>query len=288
MSETLDSSLSAHPSSPTPLEAEPQLDGSGDLGNGEYPIAPAPDKPVTKQSRIISHVLSPAIRLWLRAQLEHVEDLQFTIEAGDRQLLSGAIPRVVVAASKAVYQGLHLSCANLVAEKIQINLGQILRGHSLQLQAAFPIRGNVRLDEADLNTSLRSPLLAGGIRDFLLILLQEGLEGVSAPLPDAATLHLENTQIQLHTDRLILATTLLEENAPPRTIVLETGFRLEQGNLLRLSRPQRLPHLQSQEGIPLNDLDGYTFDLGSEVCLEEMKLEAGRVVCRGQVWVTPG
>lgn len=233
-------------------------------------------------------MLSPAIRLWLRTQLESVEDLQFTIEAGDRQLLSGAIPRVIVAASKAVYQGLHLSHANLVAERIQINLGQILRGHSLQLQAAFPIRGDVRLDEADLNTSLRSPLLAGGIVEFLLALLQEGLDGVNAPLPDAAAVRLENTQIQLHTDRLILATTLVEENAPPRAIALETGFRLEQGNLLRLNRPQLLPHLHTQERTDLNHLDGYTFDLGREVYLEEMKLEQGRVLCRGQVWVTPG
>ena len=266
-----------------PQELKPDAFGKDEL----LADARSSDPPSIKQSRIISRVLSPAVRLWLRSQLEQVEDLQFTITAGDRQLLSGTIPGVTVAASKAVYQGLHLSQVEVSAENIRTNLRQVLQGQPLRLQASFPIQGTVFLQEADLNASLKSPLLRGGIVEFLLILLDAGLAAANLPLPPAEAVSLGETQLQIGSDRLTLATTLLANGWAPNPIILNTGFRLQNGNRLQLHHPQRLPFLGATEGVTIDSLDGYTFDLGSEVNLEQLQLENGRIFCRGRVNVNP-
>ncbi len=242
----------------------------------------------TKRRGLISSVLSPAVRLWLRSQLDHVEDLQFTVEAGDRQLLSGCINRVVVSASKAVYRGLHLSQVELSAESIRTNLRQVVRGKPLRLLEAFPVTGTVLLSESDLNTSLRSPLLASGIAEFLLILLRAGLaEHNHLAHLKARDVQLEDPQIRLGDGYLTLAVTLLADGIQPSPVILRTGFRLENGNELRLDRPHRLSPLNPEESIPLDGLDGYTFDLGSSVCFETLTLEPTQLSCKGQVTVLP-
>jgi hypothetical protein len=81
-----------------------------------------------KKSTIISTVLSPALRLWLRSQVEQLEALQFNIIGGDRQILTGHIPGVSIAASGVVYQGLHLSKIQLEGTDIRVNLGQVIKG----------------------------------------------------------------------------------------------------------------------------------------------------------------
>jgi predicted phage tail protein len=119
-------------------------------------------------SRIISRILSPAVRLWLRSQVEQVEDLQFQIEGGDRQILSGHIPRVAIAARQVVYQGLHLSQMDLAGTGIRINLGQVLKGKPLKLLEIVPVEGEMQLQEADLNASLRAPILSGAVSELLV------------------------------------------------------------------------------------------------------------------------
>ncbi|PSB25836.1 DUF2993 domain-containing protein, partial [filamentous cyanobacterium Phorm 46] len=55
-------------------------------------------------SRIASAVLSPAVQLWLRSQVQQVDELKVKIEGSDRQILSGTIPKVTAAARGAVYK----------------------------------------------------------------------------------------------------------------------------------------------------------------------------------------
>ena len=68
-----------------------------------------PDKnSPTKNShkiRIITKVLTAALKLWLKSQVSEVSQLEVEIKASDRQLLSGSIPWVSIIASDAVYQG---------------------------------------------------------------------------------------------------------------------------------------------------------------------------------------
>lgn len=236
----------------------------------------------SKKSRIITTVLSPAVKLWLRSQLEQVENLQLTIEAGDRQILSGEIGRISVSAQKAVYRGLHLSQVSINGAKIRTNLGQVLRGKALRLLEAFPVEGEVQLTAADLNQSLKAPLLANAVIDFLLLLLKsEGSE------PVAETIQLQDPQAMLGDGQITFTATLVSDSGNLTPVVIRTGLSLASGNQLRLDRPQWLPHANARQGMVLKELDGMTFNLGSDVVLQELRLTTAEIRCQGQILVRP-
>ena len=242
---------------------------------------------MSNQSRLISMVLSPAVGLWLRSQLEHVEDLHLTIEAGDRQLLSGCISRVVVSARNAVYRGLHLSQVSLVGEQIRTNLAQVVRGKPLRLLKAFPIVGDVLLYEADLNQSLQAPLLAQGVIEFLLTLLRSDGENDELSQRTPQEIRLQDPKVILGDGLVTLSATLATVSGQPTSVVIRTGLRLSNGNQLHLDRPHLLPHANARQGFPLRDLDGFAFDLGSDVALQTLSLQLGQISCQGQIMVTP-
>ena len=64
---------------------------------------------------IVSSVLCPLIKLWLRSQVEAVEGLEVKIQGANRQILQGQVPQAEVCGQEIVYQGLSLSNINLVA-----------------------------------------------------------------------------------------------------------------------------------------------------------------------------
>ncbi len=233
-----------------------------------------------QQSHLISRVLSPAVKLWLRSQLDQVEALELEIEAGDRQLLSGSLHQVIASANHAVYKGLHFSQVHVAAQSIQTNLRQVLRGKPFRLLVPFPVSGTVTLSEADLNASLPAPLLGNAVSDFLLGLLQchshKGLDDTPAEL--------QNIQVKLQAGGLILNATLVKDNQHD-PLRVQTHLAIEGGDRLRLS--QFHCHLGSGERS-LSDLPtSFTFDLGSDVCLEELTIHPDQIICRGQITVIP-
>jgi hypothetical protein len=243
------------------------------------------DQPAPQQRHLVSSILSPALRLWLRSQVEQVEDLQVQIAGGDRQILTGYIPQVAISAQNAVYQGLHLSQIQLTGSNIRINLGQVLRGKSLRLLAIVPVKGEALFREADLNASLQAPLLADAVTEFLLNLLQSSdpdqLES------DQGKLNLQNLQLVLDTDQFTLSASLVARSGQVNPVVIRSGLGLASGHELRLENPQWLPNAQAKRGLPLSDLDGFQIDLGADVDIAELRLEPGQLICRGQVNVIP-
>lgn len=239
-----------------------------------------------KQSRLISKVLSPALRLWVRSQLDHVEDLQIEIEAGDRQLLSGAIQQVTASARKGIYQGLHLSQISLVGQQIQTNLRQVLRGKPFRLLAPFPIAGTVALSEADLNASLDAPLLANAVAEFLLSLLLNGKGDDLAinSLQEAG--RFRNVGVQFGAGELTFTATLVFAEQQIYPITIRTGLQIQDGNVLILEQ------FQCQVSSPAFPLptqlpDRWIFNLGSEVFLEELRIQPEQIHCRGRIMVQP-
>lgn len=233
-----------------------------------------------KQSRIISRVLSPAVKLWLRSQLDHVEALELEIEAGDRQLLSGSLQQVIASASAAIYKGLHFSQVRVTAQAIQTNLGQVLRGKTFRLLVPFPVSGTVTLSAADLNTSLHAPLLGNAVSDFLLGLLQ----GKIANASENTTAQLQNIQVNLQAGGLIFNATLVQdEQQYPLTV--QTQLSIEGGDRLRLEQFEC--QLGSGERSLSNLPTSFMFDLGSEVCLEELTIQPQGILCRGRITVIP-
>ncbi|BAU11233.1 hypothetical protein LEP3755_17260 [Leptolyngbya sp. NIES-3755] len=236
-----------------------------------------------KRSRLISKVLAPAVRLWLRSQVEHVEDLHVEITAGDRQILSGYIEQLEISAKNAIYQGLALNQIQLTGQNIRVNAGQIVRGKPLQLLEPIRIQGSVLLEEADLNTSLKAPLLKAGVTEFLQTLLRSGTAGIS----NDRDLNLQNLTIQLRSQQVVLGATLISDSGNETPIAIRTGFALAAPNLLKLVNPQWLPHAAAKRGLPLSDLDGYTFNLGDETEIHELAIDPEKVTCQGKLIVLP-
>lgn len=244
----------------------------------------------SRRSHLISKVLSPAARLWLRSQVESVSELHVQIEGGDRQILSGHLPKVAIEARNVVYQGISLSYISLVGENIRVNLGQVLRGKPLRLLEIVPVQAEAVIQQADLNASLQAPLLANAVTDLLMGWLRSGLGGESEdflPGMEDATAKLINPTTQLQPDQLTLSAELDAANRSPLPLTLRTGLQVVGDHTICLQNPCWLPHAQAKRGMPLSELDGFAIDLGSEVQLQQLTLETGQLLCRGRINVIP-
>jgi len=223
--------------------------------------------------RIITNVLTTALKLWLRAQVSHVSQLEVDIKASDRQLLSGRLPWVSISASNAVYQGLHITRIQLVAENIQINIGAVLKGQPLRLLAPVPVVGELLVEEKDLNSSLSSELLSTALNEVLVQFLPEHCLK-SQPI--------SWQKIILENHRIILGAILTRpsENTP---LEISLCLNLFSNHELRLSHIQVLENgSQLVEGN--ND---YHIDLGSDVDIQELSVIPAQLVCRGKINVNP-
>lgn len=240
-----------------------------------------PNKLKPKASRIISSVLSPAVQLWLRSQVEQVEALQFHIVGGDREILKGHIPGVSVAASKAVYQGLHLSHIELEGSNIHVNLGQAIKGKPLRLLEPIPVEGQLFLRESDLQASLGSPLLSTALSDLLNTFLKAyGVTTLADELQDAT---ITWQQVDIDTDQLTIFGTLTHAAFETTPVLIRAGLQLATSRQLRLNPLQ----IQLHSSTPPLNLDGFQIDLGSDVDLQELTLTPGKIACRGRLKVIP-
>lgn len=219
-------------------------------------------------------MLSPAVRLWLRSQVQKVSDLEVKISGSDRQILHGTIPRVSISAHHAVYEGLHLTQIQLVGEGVCINLGQVLRGQPLRLLELVPVFAKLVLQESDLNASLQSPLLANALTQLLGMLLPS-----SYLIDGQAVCH----KIGIDNGQLIMSVTLADRTNHPTPVVIRTGLQLVSCHELQLEQPQ----IQTQVGLSLVNLDSFKLDLGPEVSITELTLTSGQLVCCGRINIIP-
>lgn len=245
------------------------------------------DLPVSKGSQIISKVLTPAIRLWLRSQTDAATALEFWINGSDRQILRGHIPSVSVSAEQVVYQGLHLSQIALTATQIQINLGQMLKGRPLRLLNIVPVAGEVQVTQADLDASVRSPLLRQAMTDVLTLLLSQSdltqapeLANLQAQPPE-----LHNLRLALAADQLTLTAQTPAMLNSAAQLTLQAALRLLDSSHLQLSELSlAYPTPQGVTKLPIPPL---ALDLGSEVSLQQLHIAPEGITCRGQVNVIP-
>ncbi len=239
-------------------------------------------KPVkSKKSRIISTVLSPAVQLWLRSQVEEVKSLQFKIIGGDGQILSGLIPMVSVAASHAVYQGLHLSQIQLEGSSIRVNLGQVIKGKPLRLLEPVPVGGQMLLKASDLQASLQAPMLSNAVTEFLTSLLKS--DGSTNSADDLKDQQINWHQVDIDEGQLTLFGTVTDPLKQTTPIVLRAGLQLATPQILKLNPLQ----IQFSPTSPPLIFDGFQVDLGSEVNLQELAVSPGQLMCRGRLTVLP-
>ncbi|MEH2125408.1 LmeA family phospholipid-binding protein [Nostoc sp.] len=223
--------------------------------------------------RIITQVLTTAVKLWLRSQTSQISELEVEIKASDRQLFSGRIPSVSVFATHAVYQGLLITQIQLIAENIRVNIGSVLKGKPLRLLETVPVVGDLIVDEKDLNASLSSDLLSTALSDLLVKVLPKDY-------PQSQSIKWQ--EILLGNNQIILRG-LRVTNSETTPLEICLGLQLLSGNELQMVH---IPIKRDREDI-LKDNYEYNLDLGSDVDIEELTLIPGKLVCRGRINVNP-
>ena len=248
-------------------------------------------------SRIIGRVLPGAVRLWLRSQLEKVEQLDIRLDGSDREIISGRLPGVTVGADSVVYQGIHIGAVDLSAEDIQINIGQVVRGKPLRLSKAFPVMGEVLLSAQDLNDSMGSALLLGGVTDFWRGLarspqLAEEIQSRYGRLPLEPDVVLHDLSVALGDACLGLSFYPGNQSETATVpVVLSANLSIVSGHILRISSARWLSRLSEMsdltEGTAIQALEGFEWDLGKDTQISQLVLHPDRLLCVGQIQVRP-
>jgi len=230
------------------------------------------NSPAKNTSRLIGKILSPAIELWLKSQVQQVSNLKVQIEGKSRQILTGNIPRVSILASDAVYLGLHVSQIHLHATGILVNLGQVIKGQPLKLLEKVPVTGKLQLQQADINASLNTPLLSNALTELLLKLA-----------PIVADKPVRWDKVIVNDGQISLNATIDPDSRSPQQIILQAGLKLSTSQELEILQPS----VKTIQGVSLANPDSFKVDLGEEVELEELTLHSGKIICIGKINVVP-
>jgi hypothetical protein len=233
------------------------------------------------KSKIISSVLSPAIKLWLRSQVDQVENLEIKINGGDGQILRGHIPEIVLSAQRAIYQGLSLSDVKVTGENIRINLGQIIKGKPLRLLESIFINGQITLEKNDLETSLTSPLLGSGLKDLLCLLLKE--KEITNPEEMLRNYDINWQEVKFYEDKVSLKGTVKDPQGENFPIYLRTGLSLVNSQILSLNPL----HLEAESEVFNFSFTDFQVDLGEEVEIQKLTLDTTQLCCHGKLTVKP-
>jgi len=247
----------------------------------------------TGRKPLIGSLLSTAIRLWLRSQVDKIDHLDLNIEGSNRSLLSGEIPAVSVWYENAIYRGLHLTQVQLQGSDIRFNFSQVLKGQALHLLEPFFVTGNLNLNQSDLNISLQAPILEQALNEFVLSLFRSmtetALTSSSDPKPEAdqswvkSVQQIQNPEITLETDDLILDAKLLFESGELLSFQLKTGLEIANFRELMLVQPQ----VQIYDINTELHLDHYIIDLGSDIKIQNLILSQGLLEIQAMLKVNP-
>jgi hypothetical protein len=232
---------------------------------------------VNTQSEVISKVLPPAVRLFLRSQVEQIEDLEMQIQGHDRQILRGYIPGVFLAVGKAVYQGLHLGKAQLKGENIRLNIGQVLRGKPLKILEPIRVSGEVEIKEEDLNNSIASAILLNAFTDLLIFSLENNGILQAREIISQQNFHWKN--VLLNQGYFCL----LGSKETGQEVIFSADLALQDARTLAIS-PRQWQGLAPDLSL---DLQPFTVDLGTEVEIKSFVLGDQTLFCQGNFVIQP-
>ena len=218
---------------------------------------------------MISKLLSTAVKLYLRSQVERAEYLKVKIIGGNKQIFTGCIPQVFLSCSHAVYQGLYLSQVELRGTDIVFNLPEVLKKQPLKLTKPVFVDLEVKLSAADLQASINSSLLQSGMTDlWKMIARQEGRSTNSAI--KWITIAIANQELNLEG--------IYRDAAGIEQLSLSTGISLADSHTLCLS-PLKIVNKSSTDEIK-NELK---IDLGTDIAIEQLVIESEQILCVGKI-----
>jgi hypothetical protein len=198
-------------------------------------------------------LLASGLQLWIRQQCQAIGSLEIQLEGSALQLLRGRLQGVRLMARRVRYQDLEIELVELSSEPIQVAMGQLLRGQSLQLEHPFQVRGQVAFTADGLSRSLCQPAwrsLGDGLGEQLL-----GL----TPL----------VRLRIQQDRLVLAA---QGVGQPGLIERETDLHAVDGT------------------VEIRAVDGELaarLPMDRNITIERANLEGGMVQLHGSARVSP-
>jgi hypothetical protein len=228
---------------------------------------------------MINKVVATAVKLFLRSQVERVEDLQVTVTGGNRQILKGYIPEVSLASSCGVYRGLHLRQIELQAGNIGFNVKEVLKRKPLRLLEPILVDVTLLLEAADLQASLSSPLLSSGLTDFLYSLLSA--KGITNPREHLTDCQINWETITLTAQKLNLLGTVIDVDEKLTSLNITAGITLANPHTLCLF-PLEIVTVPSYS---LQDLHKLEIDLGKDVAIAKLLIEDDKLICSGKITV---
>lgn len=224
---------------------------------------------------MIAKLLSSAVKLYLRSQVEVVEALQVKIVGKSKQILQGYIPQVLLSCDRAVYQGLHLSQVQLNGRDIAVNLPEVIKRQPLKLLKAVFVEIQLKLDAADLQASLDSALLQSGLSDLWQIILTSQNND---ELQELTKLKVEWQTIAIANSQLNFTGIYQDALGETITIALSTGIDLANAHTLCLS-PLNITSNLSSDSLKRQ----LEIDLGTDIALQELTIESEQILCRGKI-----
>jgi hypothetical protein len=268
---------------------------------GEEDLGESPEEgaglPLQGKRGMIGKAVAAAVQLWLRSKLQKHERLELSIQASNRQLLTGQIPQVDVVGEGLVYRGIHLRQIKIQGSQIKMNLGGVIRGQSFQLKQPIRVAANLELAQADLEASLDSPLLAKALKALIALLVKstpsfaelitELLQGEATAVLDLKQIEIKDPKIRLGAERVSLGLPLVTSTGKILPLFLRFGLGLENPQRLKFYTVEWLTSLEANRGMAIPELDGLSADLGTDVALHSLDLQPDALRATGQFTVRP-
>jgi hypothetical protein len=225
---------------------------------------------------VLGKLLSQAVKLYLRSQVEEVKTLQIKIEGKNRQILQGYIPQVFLSCDRAVYQGLHLSQVQLDGRDIAVNLSEVIQQKPLKLLEPVLVEIQLRLDAQDLQASLKAHLLQNGLSDLwhLILAAQDNTEQLQE-------LRIEWQSLAIAEGQLKLTGFYQNSLGTIQQLTLSTSVDLTNSHTLCLS--QLTIASDFSDLLPHNLNPQLEIDLGADVALQEVTVESEQILCSGKI-----
>ncbi len=230
---------------------------------------------------IIDKLLASTVKLYLRSQVEKIKNLKVKINAKDRQILSGELPQVFIAANSAVYQGIYLRQLEVTGNNILVNLPEILERKPLKLLEPITINVQALLAESDLQSSLESDLFLSGLTDFWQELLSKQAASSAVKLTSYSDIQWQ--QITLQDNVVVMAGTLQTAEEIDVLIKITTNLHLpdSQTLVINLLDIQGIPELIGKTWQPLK------FDLGDDVAIADLSISENKLFAAGELKIFP-
>jgi hypothetical protein len=240
-------------------------------------------------SNLIGKILSPALGLWLRSQVETVETLELAIDGKDSQILRGYVPKVALISEEAIYQGLRLGRVLLRGENIRVNIGQVIKGKPLKLLEPIRVSGELQISQAHLQASLASELLSNAFLELLIALLAE--QGIASPKEQLAQYIFTWQSIALEHQSFQLKGQVTEKTGAVHDLLVKARLELASAKTLHLEEIELvgLPAISQRSATRCADhnLERLIVDLGEDVDLEALHLNNGELSCLGKLLIRP-